>query len=1071
MMWRTDRRPRAPLAVATVSATAILIVLGGLPVVGAPAPTAPCTMCSPPPVRAPSAPGPINVYSITSGVQTLDPAVASDPASVEAILNIYQTLITYDGNATSSFVPELATCVPGTAQCQQLFGTSLIANGSVGSPQFYTFPVDPAARFYDSKTGVGWPVYPSDVLFSFARLEAFANLPTPGSTPGWIISQALLPAGNPSWDDGIHYPYNNTPQNVLSSILVNDSTYCPASALAASGCVTFVANGSGTSWPALLSMLASPTGTSIEPCGWFSFVGAGVDGFNGTTAPYGDGPCLLPGAATGSNSTGFQDFLHTVPSTAWDRLELLADVHPLTPQPSVEWIAVGSGPYSLESIDPRTGYVLGASPVYRSPTGCAGTLGCEPLPGTYFPTVNMFYESNDTLGVKEYLSGRAAVATIDPADAAAFDALYTAGKIGEMSVPTLRTNFQTYDLKFDVVNERQIDPTGWLNVPADFLSFNGLREFLSLAYPYTSLAPTLRTSYGAPYGLDYGGAIPRYLGNEYPANVTWPSADPVASATVPGSAAWYWAQTTLSTSELYDPELSQCSSAQPCRFPIMYSTSPSGADSGPLTIGQLTAWSQSIANLSHGTLQPYVLGPECGAYKVGPSPCTFAPGQSPYTTIGAGSTAAFADPNAVVGRLYASNESWPYSDSLAPQLARPQFDSPSCGYASGSWADLIHWAGSSFIATECQGVAYQSMATWISTASLLSPGPYRTLVYNEVEHVANLLALYVYTYQEYDPQTYASWVNAASLNSNPVIGGEGIEPWYSLRAVGPAPPTEYPVAFHEVGLPADVNWSVSVNGSTIRSATFSIVFDVPNGTYDFSIQGVGGYTVTPAAGTVEMNGTSRTIFVSYVLTPGTYLVQFEESGLPAGTIWSVALNGSPEVRTSSTSISFSLRNGSYSYIFGSVGGFSVAGATGSFWVIGLEENISVRYLGIVVTYTLHVEETGLPAGTRWSISVGPATRNLSTPSTDWMMPNGTYSFAVNSSGFDATPTYGSIAINGKNTSLDVTFVAYQSSNPSSPGSGGVPSWAWAALASTVTVAAIGAAWLLVRPRRPGGPGP
>ncbi|EQD66826.1 hypothetical protein B1A_07949, partial [mine drainage metagenome] len=155
------------------------------------------------------------------------------------------------------------------------------------------------------------------------------------------------------------------------------------------------------------------------------------------------------------------------------------------------------------------------------------------------------------------------------------------------------------------------------------------------------------------------------------------------------------------------------------------------------------------------------------------------------------------------------------------------------------------------------------MATWISTGSLLAPGTYRTLVYNEIEHVANLLALYVYTYQGSDPQTYASWVNAASLNMNPVLGGEGIEPWYSLRAVGPAPPTEYPVAFHEVGLPANVNWSVSVNGSTIRSATLSIVFDVPNGTYDFSIQGVGGYTVTPATGTVQINGTSRTFFVFY----------------------------------------------------------------------------------------------------------------------------------------------------------------------------------------------------------------
>ncbi len=668
-------------------------------------------------------------------------------------------------------------------------------------------------------------------------------------------------------------------------------------------------------------------------------------------------------------------------------------------------------------------------------------------------------------------SGRAAIASIDPTDVAAFDALDEAGKIGGASVPTLWTNFQTYNLNFDVANERQIDPSGGLNVPADFFSYDGLREFLSLAYPYTSIEPTLQTSYGTSYGFDYGGAIPRYLGSEYPANVSWPSVDPVASANVPGSAGWYWTQSTLSTSALYDPELSQCSSAHPCRFPIMYSTTLGGADAGPLTLDQLSAWSQSITDLSDGALQPYLLGPECGAYEVGPSPCTFAPGQSPYTTLGAGSAAAYTDPNAVVGHLYASNESWPYSDSLAPQLARPQFDSPTCGNDSGSWSDLIHWANSPFIATECQGVAYQSMTTWISTADLLALGPYRSLVYNEIAHVANLLALYVYTYQDSDPQTYASWVNPSSLNTNPVLGGNGIETWYSLRAVGPAPPTEYPVAFHEFGLPANGDWSVSVNGSTIRSATLSIVFDLPNGTYDFSIQGVGGYAVTPAAGTVEVNGTSQTVFVAYVPAPGTYLIQFEETGLPSGTIWSVSLNDTPEVRTSSASISFSLSNGSYSYTFGSVRGFTVAASPGSFWVIGRDENISARYLGIVAIYTLDVEETGLPSGTPWSISVGSTTRNVSTTSTDWTMPNGTYSFAIESSGFTATPANGSVAIDGKNTTLAVGFSAHTSPTSSNSGSGDLPSWAWAALASAAIVAAIGGTWMLVRPGRRRGPGP
>nr|MBF6558583.1 hypothetical protein [Acidimicrobiales bacterium] len=316
---------------------------------------------------------------------------------------------------------------------------------------------------------------------------------------------------------------------------------------------------------------------------------------------------------------------------------------------------------------------------------------------------------------------------------------------------------------------------------------------------------------------------------------------------------------------------------------------------GQLALEQLGAWSQSIANLSGGALEPYLLGPSCGTHQVGPSPCTFAPGQSPYTTMGEEAGAAYADPNSVVGQLYASNESWPYYDSVAPQLTRPQFESLSCGHDQGSWGDLLYWAGAPFIATDCQGVAYGAMATWIATAGRLAPDSYRTLVYNEVEHVANLLGLYVYAYQSSEPQTYASWVNPASLNSNPMIGGQGIETWYALRAAGPPPPTEYPVAFHELGLPVGANWSASVNGTTVGSDSLSIVFDRPNGTYDFSIQGIGGYSGSPAAGTVQVNGTAQAIFANYVRAPGAFEVRFIETGLPPGTIWSVTLNGSLRV--------------------------------------------------------------------------------------------------------------------------------------------------------------------------------
>ena len=166
------------------------------------------------------------------GATSEDPSVAYDTISAEPIYNIYQTLVQYNGSSTASFLPVLSLCVPGPG-CQAAYGNSLIvSNKTTGNtPQYFTFPIDKAARFYDPTTGVSWPVYPSDVAFTLARTCAFADLPGFGAQPGWIQCQALLPGSaqsNAKWDSAIHTPYNNTPTNVLSSMLINDSTYCPS---------------------------------------------------------------------------------------------------------------------------------------------------------------------------------------------------------------------------------------------------------------------------------------------------------------------------------------------------------------------------------------------------------------------------------------------------------------------------------------------------------------------------------------------------------------------------------------------------------------------------------------------------------------------------------------------------------------------------------------------------------------------------------------------------------------------------------------------------------------------------
>ncbi|MGP8159498.1 MAG: hypothetical protein ACLPWO_07855, partial [Thermoplasmata archaeon] len=357
-----------------------------------------------PPPASPH-PGQIIFQEVAPGGATSeDPSVAYDTISYEPIINVYQSLVTYNGSSTASFLPELSTCVPGPGCAAMYSGNTLIVNNGT-SPEYFTFPIDPAAKFYDPGTGNSWSVYPSDVAFTFARTCGFANLPGFGSQPGWIQCQALLPFGNSSWDSSIHFVFNNTPQNVLGSILINNTTYCPSAALAANGCVTFNAWGGGAAWPFFLQLVADPLGAGVEPCGWFTAQGATVPGFTGTTAASGDGPCFLPGGAKASTDASFTTWMSTFPITGWDTFEELALNTPGI-QTGVQWNMVGSGPYYLthQPFEKTVGYTLAQNPAYAPPTGCKGQVNCEPLAGKthYVASVNVIYQASDTIGIEAY---------------------------------------------------------------------------------------------------------------------------------------------------------------------------------------------------------------------------------------------------------------------------------------------------------------------------------------------------------------------------------------------------------------------------------------------------------------------------------------------------------------------------------------------------------------------------------------------------------------------------------------------------------------------------------------------
>jgi hypothetical protein len=76
--------------------------------------------------------------------------------------------------------------------------------------------------------------------------------------------------------------------------------------------------------------------------------------------------------------------------------------------------------------------------------------------------------------------------------------------------------------------------------------------------------------------------------------------------------------------------------------------------------------------------------------------------------------------------------------------------------------------------------------------------------------------------------------------------------------------------------------------------------------------------------------------------PQYYSVTFTETGLPSGTSWSVTLNGTKESSTSST-IVFSVLNGTYSYTVNSVSGYTLSPASGSIAVHGKNATQAITF--------------------------------------------------------------------------------------------------------------------------------
>jgi YVTN family beta-propeller protein len=174
--------------------------------------------------------------------------------------------------------------------------------------------------------------------------------------------------------------------------------------------------------------------------------------------------------------------------------------------------------------------------------------------------------------------------------------------------------------------------------------------------------------------------------------------------------------------------------------------------------------------------------------------------------------------------------------------------------------------------------------------------------------------------------------------------------------------TYFTVDFVESGLPATTEWNASLHGVTNHSTSPTIAFTEPNGTdYAFSVPQVGDLSAVPNSGTVPIDGHNVLVPIRFLATSSVYPVEFQETGLLAGTGWNVTLNGTLN-GSSTDEIGFTEPNGTdYQYTVEAVAGYSAVPSSGNFTVSGENHTVRITFTAVVPPSTLTVTLVASPA--------------------------------------------------------------------------------------------------------------
>jgi hypothetical protein len=215
-----------------------------------------------------------------------------------------------------------------------------------------------------------------------------------------------------------------------------------------------------------------------------------------------------------------------------------------------------------------------------------------------------------------------------------------------------------------------------------------------------------------------------------------------------------------------------------------------------------------------------------------------------------------------------------------------------------------------------------------------------------------------------------------------------------------------------VSSPEVPNGTLTLDGNPVPFRNGSANLTLAAGTYALSLQ---NYSNATASVSILSGGTTSANF------SGAGRTVFEEQGLPPATPWGLSVAGANSTSTSST-LSVYLANGSYTVRYLPVPGYRWAGPGGPV-PLSIPASSPIVLRAYPFTYAVRVNESGLPNGTSWWISLNGSPVRSTSPGLEVMAPNGSTPFTAGAAyEFEADPSSGSIFLSaGSSPPIEITF--------------------------------------------------